>query len=116
MKNSVYEKTIQPKPSARIECTMEINCWVIWLIDDAGAGILAWAPNPEDPTVKNKMIDVGLVFPLVFGSVKLCWETYNPLIMGDRELLKQFATTWDDFEYLYYELVKYAEEHPELAT
>jgi hypothetical protein len=57
--------------------------------------------------VKNQLIDISLIYSLMAISIQMTWERYEPLIMGDRELFKQHSVAWDDFEYLYTEVIKY---------
>jgi len=63
--------------------------------------------------VRNGMIEVGLIYSLMGLSVKALWEGLEHLIIGDRENLKQYTKTpenygaWDDFEYLYHEIISY---------
>jgi len=65
---------------------------------------------------KYNLIDIKMIHSLLAGGVKIVWERYEPLIMGDRELFKQYATAWDDVEYLYNEILQYEQLHPELKT
>jgi len=63
---------------------------------------------------KNRLIDIQLIHSLLAGGIKIVWERYEPLIMGDREQFKKYAVAWDDCEYLYHEILRYEEQHPEL--
>ena len=57
--------------------------------------------------VKNQLIDISLIYSLMAISIQITWERYETLIMGDRELFKQYSVAWDEFEYLYNEIMKY---------
>ena len=58
MEQTVYEKTIRKKrPFARLSCTLEKNCWAIWLVDDSGGYLLDYFLEPNNPTVKNNAIE-----------------------------------------------------------
>ncbi len=65
---------------------------------------------------KNRLIDIQLIHSLLALGIKLVWERYKPLIMGDREQFKEYAVAWDDCEYLYHEILRYEQQHPELKT
>ncbi|TFH14084.1 hypothetical protein E4H04_10875 [Candidatus Bathyarchaeota archaeon] len=59
--------------------------------------------------VKNNFIDIKLVYDLIGGDIKMTWERYLPIFMGDREFFKN-PTMWRDFEYLYNLIVEYDPE------
>jgi len=66
--------------------------------------------------VKNNLIDMNLIYPLLVNGTKIMWDRYEPLIMGDRERFQEYGTIWTNVEYLYNEILRYEEEHPELKT
>ena len=63
--------------------------------------------------VRNQMINIGLIHSLMGLSIKSLWEGFEHFIIKDREYLRGFSTSsysqdaWDDFEYLYNEIIKY---------
>jgi len=59
--------------------------------------------------VKNNFIDIKLVYDLIGGDIKMTWERYLPIFMGDREFFKN-PTMWRDFEFLYNLIVEYDPE------
>jgi hypothetical protein len=81
---------------------------------------------------KKGLIDISSVHELLYYTIMWTWETNQPLVEG----LRRVITPWEDklrvgkeetgeeiypriyknFEYLYNELMKYNEEHPELKT
>ena len=65
---------------------------------------------------KYNLIDIKMIHSLLAGGIKIVWERYQPLIMGDRELFKQYVIAWDDVEYLYHEIIQYEQQNPELKT
>ena len=56
--------------------------------------------------VKNNFIDIKLVYDLLGGDIKMTWERYLPIFLGDREYFKN-PLMWRDFEYLYNSIVEY---------
>lgn len=71
--------------------------------------------------VKSGLIDIDKVYSLLAGAIKMAWERYEPLIMGDRELFTEYTPqgkkgTWDSFEFLYNEIMRYDQQQPELKT
>ena len=65
--------------------------------------------------LKRKLIDISLIDDLLAQSIRMAWEKIGPIEIESRKRLNQ-PRAWDDFEYLYNELMKYHEEHPELKT
>jgi len=65
--------------------------------------------------IREGLIPIRYVALLQAGVTRKLWEKFTPLITYMRELLEQprIASEW---EYLYNELMKYMEEHPEIAT
>ena len=65
--------------------------------------------------VKEGLIPIRYVALLQAGVTRQLWEKYAPYF-------EQVRVTWEqprissEWEYLYNELIKYMEEHPELAT
>ena len=70
--------------------------------------------------VKTGLIDIEKVYLLLAGGIKITWERFMPLMIGDRDEFKDYALEnrkrWENFEYLYNEIIKYDRQHPELAT
>ena len=69
--------------------------------------------------VRSGLVDIDKVYSLL-PSIKMTWERYEPLLMGDRELFGEYTLQgrkgWDGFEYLYNEIIRYDQQHPELKT
>jgi hypothetical protein len=65
--------------------------------------------------LKRKLIDIALIDDLLATAIRYIWEKMGPFEIESRKRLNQ-PRAWDDFEYLYNELMKYHEEHPELKT
>lgn len=65
--------------------------------------------------VKRGLIDLALVDDLLAVSIKRTWEKIGPVETRSREHFNN-PRLFDDFEYLYNELMKYHERHPELKT
>jgi len=63
--------------------------------------------------VKRNLVDIAMVDDLLGVSIKATWEKMGPI---EKETRKRWNSprTFDDFEYLYKELIKYNEQHPEL--
>jgi hypothetical protein len=82
-----------------------ISAWTSLMVFFDGLGVM----------VEQGLIDIDMIYPMIRGSVRMTWERFEPLILGDREYLKQYTDAWRKFEYLYNEIKKYETEHPELA-
>jgi hypothetical protein len=65
--------------------------------------------------LKRNLIDITMVDDLLATSIRIGWEKIGPIEVESRRRFKQ-PRIFDDFEYLYDELMKYHEEHPELRT
>ncbi len=65
--------------------------------------------------VKRKQIDISVVYDLMSSFLVPYWKKWEPIIKAHRERYS-VPTAWDGAEYLYNELMKYLEEHPELKT
>ena len=65
--------------------------------------------------LKRNLIDISIIDDLLATSIRMAWEKIGPIEIESR---KRFGhpRAFDDFEYLYNELMKYHEEHPELKT
>ena len=65
--------------------------------------------------VREGLIDIRYVALLICGMTKNTWEKFKDIAPKIREQpgMKRWASEW---EYLYNELMKYLEEHPELKT
>lgn len=83
-----------------------ISAWTSIMMFFDGLGVM----------VEKGLIDIDMVYPLIGGSVRMTWERFEPLILGDREYLKPYTNAWDKFEYLYHEVKKYEQKHLKLAT
>ncbi len=64
--------------------------------------------------LKRNLLDIEMVDDLLGHSIKLTWEKMGPI---EKETRKRWddPRTFDDFEYLYDELMKHYEQHHELA-
>jgi hypothetical protein len=65
--------------------------------------------------VKEKLLDIRIIALFMTGNVIAFWDKMKPFISEMRELIG-WERAFVETEYLYYELMKYLEEHPELAT
>jgi hypothetical protein len=65
--------------------------------------------------VKEGYMPVRLVALQWAGITKRFWEKLKPF-MSDLREYRGFPRGWSETEYLYNELMKYLEEHPELQT
>ena len=77
---------------------------------------VAWFYEGVGVLVKEGYVDIRLIALLMTGMIQLWWERiYKFCIEEGRE--KGYAKRWmSEAEYLYDELMKYIEEHPELKT
>ena len=61
--------------------------------------------------VKSGLIDIDKVYSLLAGGIKMTWERYMPLIMGDRVEFSEYSLEnrkmWGNFEYLYGEIMRF---------
>ena len=65
--------------------------------------------------VRENLVGIRLISQLMSNNVKGFWEQVAPIVEEGRE--HWYGPNWiKDIEYLYNELMKYAEEHPELET
>ena len=65
--------------------------------------------------VKEGLLNIRLVALLIAGVTRRFWEKFEPIIEEGREYYN--APRWlSETEYLYNELMKYMEEHPDLKT
>ena len=66
--------------------------------------------------LKTGLIDVDKVYLLLAGEIKMTWERFMPLMMGDRVEFNEYKLEnrkrWENFEYLYGEIMKYDQKHP----
>ena len=65
--------------------------------------------------LKRNLIDIAMVDDLLATSIRVGWEKIGPIETESRKHFNQ-PRIFDDFEYLYNELMRYHEEHPELKT
>ena len=64
--------------------------------------------------VREGFLDVKVVAGLIGGTVKALWEKQAPFVIEYREHMN-VPRAWIEWEYLYNELMRYAERHPELG-
>ena len=62
--------------------------------------------------VRENLLDIRVVALLMTGNVINYWSKLKPIIGDIREALN-WPRAWIEAEYLYNELMKYLEEHPE---
>ena len=65
--------------------------------------------------VRFGLLDVKYVAYLASWPTRMYWERYKPIIEDVRKL-QNAPRSSSESEYLYNELIKYLEKHPELAT
>jgi hypothetical protein len=61
------------------------------------------------------MIDIRLVALVMAGDTKIFWEMLKPVI-GQWRIEMRYSRLGDETEYLYGELMRYMDQHPELKT
>ena len=65
--------------------------------------------------VKNNLVPMRLIAETITGITRMYWEKFVPIVDdGRREF--NLPRLHSETEYLYNELMKYIEEHPELRT
>jgi hypothetical protein len=62
--------------------------------------------------LKRNLIDITMVDDLLGPTVKMAWEKMGPIEVESRRRFDN-PRAFDDFEYLYNELMKYYQQHPE---
>ena len=65
--------------------------------------------------VRENLLDIRLIALTMAGDTKFFWEQYKKIIVEWRRDWN-YARMMDETEYLYNELSKYIEAHPELKT
>ncbi len=65
--------------------------------------------------VKENLLDIRMVALLMTGQTKEIWEKLEPVVEEYREYYN-YPRWVSEYEYLYNELMKHLEEHPELKT
>jgi len=65
--------------------------------------------------VREGYIPVRLIALQWGGNTRRFWEKLEPIMAELREV-REFPRAWAETEYLYNELMKYIEEHPELKN
>jgi hypothetical protein len=65
--------------------------------------------------VKRGLLGIDMVYDLLSIQIRSVWEKNREQTYWARKTL-DMPQLWDDFEYLYNELMKYIEEHSELKT
>jgi hypothetical protein len=76
--------------------------------------ILSWFEN-VGVLVKEGLLDIRLIALMYAGATRQVWEKLEPLMDGFREKF-DYPRVWSETVYLCEALMKYMEEHPELAT
>ena len=64
--------------------------------------------------VREGLLDIRFVALLLSGHLRIYWEKTQPIIDEYRQYWNS-QRVWSETEYLYNELMKYLEEHPELG-
>jgi hypothetical protein len=65
--------------------------------------------------VREEYLSIRLVALLICGQTRVFWERFMPTIRDARKAFG-FSRFLSESEYLYIELMKYLEKHPELMT
>ena len=65
--------------------------------------------------VKKNLVDVNMVNDLIGNSIISVWEKFGPIFVDLRARISN-PYVYTDWEYLYHEIVKHREEHPEPKT
>ena len=65
--------------------------------------------------VKEGFLDIRWIALLMTGTTRQIWEKLDPVI-NEMRMREDYPRLASEMEYLYHELMKYVEEHPELAT
>ena len=81
------------------------KAWALTLNFFENAGVL----------VRRDLLDIDMVAVGFAGMTRMYWEKMKPVILEQRVAWSQPRLA-SEFEYLYDRLMKYMEEHPELAT
>jgi hypothetical protein len=76
---------------------------------------VGWFFNGLGVLLHKGLADIDLIVELFSYMVIWLWEIIEPVIIAGRELFDQ-PESLEWYEYLYKELVKYRDEHPELKT
>jgi hypothetical protein len=61
--------------------------------------------------VRRNLIDISLVNDLLGNMIKMTWEKMGPIEKESRIRLKN-PDAWNDFEYVYNEILRYTEDSP----
>jgi hypothetical protein len=77
---------------------------------------LGWFYEGLGVLVREGMLDVRWVALLICSQTREYWERYLPIVKEARERMPWNRRWWSESEYLYMELMKYLEEHPELDS
>ena len=64
--------------------------------------------------VKKRLVDIDMVNELLSPLIRLTWEKMRSMVLEARLTDDARTRLYHNFEYLYDELNKYIEEHPEL--
>ena len=64
--------------------------------------------------VRKGLIDVDTVYELLSSFVLWVWEKHLPIVQVKRD--ESNRPFWNEFEYLYNEIMKIDQQHPELKT
>jgi len=64
--------------------------------------------------VRKCLIDIDIVYDLLATFIVIVWEKYLPIMLAQRDYYNR--PVWGEFEYLYNEVKKIDQQHPELKT
>ena len=64
--------------------------------------------------VRKGLIDIDTVYDLLATWIVVVWEKYIPIMQAQRD--RRNRPIWGEFEYLYNEVKKIDQQHPELKT
>jgi hypothetical protein len=65
--------------------------------------------------VKQDLVSIHLVALTWAGSSRMFWDKISPILDDWRRAIN-YPRLWSETEYLCKKLIRYMEEHPELAT
>jgi len=77
--------------------------------------VLGMFYEPLGVLVKEELVPMRLVAQTITGMTRMYWEKLVPIIEEGRRAMS-LPRWYSETEYLYNELMRYLEEHPELKT
>jgi len=77
--------------------------------------VLGMFYEPLGVLVKEELVPMRLVAQTITGMTRMYWEKLVPIIEEGRRAMS-LPRWYSETEYLYNELMKYIDEHPELKT